>query len=177
MRVPSFGDSTYCVCCTTESPRKERLDVDRAAGHAQRFGPESRGGLREFNYVANRADEFIQLFGSHRQRRGGLQNHEVVAADLRQDSLLAKHPHHHDLPKHRWMDLTKPFVQGAKREFLWRNEFDSAQETHAPDFLDHLEACQLTAQLRPKCFAELQCTRAKILAFQNVQRGQSSSHG
>src|SRR5580704_15090598 len=65
-----------------------KSNVHGAARHVERLGPESCRRLRQFHDVANRRNELVELLFAHHERRRGLQNHEVVGANLREESFF-----------------------------------------------------------------------------------------
>ena len=77
------------------------LEIDHAADQAERLTPEGVGIVHEIHHVAHGFDKLLHLdFGDHQGRRH-FQHHEVVAADLGENALIAKQPHHQDLAEER----------------------------------------------------------------------------
>src|SRR5580704_10764957 len=143
-------------------------NIDGPARHVERFGPESCRRLRQFHDVANRRYELVELLFVNDERRRGLQNHEVVAANLREESFFAIHPHHNHLPEHRRMDRVKRLVHRPSREFFRRRELDAVQEAHAAHFLDHVAAGEFVAKFLAKSLAKTQSARPKFFAFKDI---------
>src|SRR6202030_4020893 len=96
---------------------KDGSNIDGSARHPQRFGPKRRRRLRQLDDITYRAHELIPLFRRHHQRRGRLQDHEVVPTNLRENPLLTKHSHDHNLSEHGRMDAVKSLIKCPKREF------------------------------------------------------------
>jgi hypothetical protein len=65
--------------------------------------------MRRLHYIPNCSHELFDLLTRHYQWWSHLQNHEVVSADLRQNPMIAEHPHHNDLPEHRGMNVHEGF--------------------------------------------------------------------
>ncbi len=66
----------------------------------------------------HRVDEFIGLSLGDDERGSDLEHHEVVAADLAIDSMVAKQAHHQHLTEHRGMDARECLDEILKRNLV-----------------------------------------------------------
>src|SRR6185369_10182214 len=82
-----------------------KLNIHHSARQTERFRPEGRRSMHQIGHRRDRAHEFVHLPLFDYQRRSGLEHHEIVPADLRQDALIAEQTHHHQLPEHGRMNV------------------------------------------------------------------------
>ena len=124
-----------------------RSRPDRSLRQPHSFRPEGTGTVRKINDVVDGRDEFRDLRRGNHKRRGNLQNHEIVAANLSENVLVAEQTHDENLPEHGGMDLSERFKRRSQRQAPRRSEFNAQQEAFAADFLDHLVTAERGGQL------------------------------
>src|SRR6266404_10585 len=115
------------------------LNIDGSLCQAQRLGPKRWRRVHHIHDTANSRYEFVDLIFADHQRWRHFQHHEIVPANLRQHSLVAKHPHHHDLTKHRGVNGPEGFERNFQGQPGGRLEFDSGEHAQPADFLHHFE--------------------------------------
>lgn len=59
--------------------------------------------------IPYRLDELFKLPVCDDQGRGRFEDHEMIAAYLREDSMVAEKPHHDNLAEHAGVNLTEGF--------------------------------------------------------------------
>ena len=96
--------------------------------------------MGEFDDIANGLHEFLYLAFGYDQRRGCLQDCEVISANLSQDAVIAEQAHHDDLAEESRMDLHEGLVGYAESQLMWRAEFDTGEHTFAANCLHHFVA-------------------------------------
>src|ERR1700686_2556683 len=93
-------------------------DIHYTPGESQSFRPEGGGGMHEVNHFVDRADEFIKLLFGYDQRWSNFENHKVVPADLSQDAVVAKEPHHQHLTEHGCVNALEGLKRHAQLDLL-----------------------------------------------------------
>ena len=93
--------------------------------------------MHEIHHVAHGFDKLLQLRFSHHQRRRHFQHHEVVSADLRENALIAKQPHHQNLAEHCRMYAAEALERDAQAKLPRRGEFDAAEHAETADGAHH----------------------------------------
>src|SRR5262249_46800501 len=104
---------------------------------------------RQFYYLTHCGYESIHLLVFDYQRRSHFQHHEIVPAYLGQKTKIAEQSHHQNLSEHRAVDGAKRFVWNSQPKLLWSLEFNSHQQAHSANFLDHLEFLESRSELLP----------------------------
>jgi hypothetical protein len=70
---------------------------DDALRDTERFGPEAAGTVHQLHNLFGCGHESIDLRIVDYKRRRNFQHHEIIAANLTQNSMVSKHPHDHNL--------------------------------------------------------------------------------
>src|SRR5437868_15094077 len=83
-------------------------------------------------------DKGVDLFLVYDQGWGDLEHHEVVAADLGEDSFVAEHAADQHLAEHGGMNLGKSFEREAQGEVRRGLELDAVQQANPGDVLHHV---------------------------------------
>ncbi len=133
--------------------------------------------MGEFHHILNRQHERVELRVGDHQGRSDLQNHEVVSADLRQESEIAKQTHHHDLAKHGWMNRPESLKRKPQAKLPGNLEFNAHQQSRSAHFLHHLEVAQRFGQPRLQVVARFDRTRPQFFVLQNLQSRERGPHG
>src|SRR5689334_12772344 len=110
------------------------------------------------------------------QRRRYFQNHEVIAAHLREHAAL-KQIHHHDLSEEAGMDSAKSLKSGTQLELFRPGELDAAKQPEPADFLDHLVTGERLTQALAQIMAEEFGAAREIFLLENLERGETGAHG
>ena len=79
----------------------------------------------------------LDLLLGHDQRRRHLEHHEVVAADLRENTVIAEQAHHQHLPEHAGVNAAEGFERDAQAELAGAPEFDARKHAGAAHGLHH----------------------------------------
>src|SRR5579859_2469055 len=80
---------------------QDMLTPEGTPRQSQGLGPELPGRMGDRDDVAYCQHECIELRVGYNEWRSNLQHHEVISANLRQESEVAKQTHHYDLTEHR----------------------------------------------------------------------------
>src|SRR5450755_2222650 len=110
-----------------------RLDVrglttESATRHSQCLRPKRSGRVGELHHVSNRRHERIELRVGYDEWGSDLQHHEVVSANLRQESEVAKQTHHHDLAEHRRVNGAECLIGNSQAKLPRSLKFNAYQQ-------------------------------------------------
>ena len=132
--------------------------------------------MYQLHDIANRFDEAFHVrFGDNQWGRH-LQDHEIVAADLRENALVAKQPHHYDLSEQSGVDLAKSLEWDPETELARCGELDAGEQARTAHLLHHFVIRQLLAQPRAQLLAKPHRAPSQIFLFQHIERRQSGTH-
>src|ERR1700685_2971264 len=138
---------------------------------AERFRPKGAGAVRRFHDLFDRIDVSIELAIFHREWRGNLENHEIIAADLIENAVSVEHTHHDHLPEQRRMNSRASFEGEPQLERAGWLELYPVEEPHAANFAEHLESCQTFAKRLAQIPSGILRARSEVFTLQDVQRG------
>src|SRR5258708_1116617 len=113
------------------------LYVDGATGEPQGFSPKRRGAVHQLHHRGDCVDERVDLLVTYYQGRRHFQNHEAVAADLGENTVVAIHPHDYYLPKHAAVNVHERFKRHAEAHLLGSLKFNPREHAHAADLAHH----------------------------------------
>src|ERR1700757_2069430 len=102
--------------------------------------------MDNFKHIGQGAREGLEAFVGYIQRRRGLENHEIIAADLGKDAVVAVQPHYNDLAEHRGVDAVEGLKGKPQAKGFRRAKSDTGEVSDAADFVDDF--------VRGKDFAE-----------------------
>src|SRR5580700_3861789 len=95
----------------------ESYGFDDALRDTERFGPEAAAGpVHQLHNLFERGHKPIDLRVVDHERRRNFQHHEIVAANLAQNSMVSKQSHDHNLSKYCRMYLCECFEGQSPRE-------------------------------------------------------------
>src|ERR1035437_11118100 len=98
--------------------------------------------MGEFHHVPNRQHERVELRVSYHQWWSYFQNHEVVSADLRQESGIAKQTHHYNLAEHGRMNGPESLIGNAQAKVARSLKFNAHHQSHPADFFYHFKVAE-----------------------------------
>src|ERR1700722_1516687 len=153
-----------------------RPGCESAPRQSERLRPKSTRRMCELYHVSNCRHEDVELRVVHHQWRSHLQNHEVISANLRQKSRIAKQTHYHDLAEHSWMYRAKSLIRDAQAKLAGSLKFDAHQQSHTADFLYHFKIAERFGQPRLQIVAGFDRAPPQLFVLQNLQRGTRRSH-
>src|SRR5579864_212288 len=130
-----------------------KLAAECPSSETKRFGPEGARGIRELHDAPNSRNESIHLFFFNHQRRSHFQDHEIIPADLGQESEIPKQSHHQDLPEHSAVYSSERLVRNSQSKLLRCLKFDSHQQSQTANFFHHLKFPQRARQLHTQILA------------------------
>src|ERR1700757_792944 len=102
--------------------------------------------MYDCKHIGQGTREGFEAFVGYVQRRRSLENHEIVAADLGKDAVVAVQPHHNDLPEHCGVDAVEGLKGKPQAKGFWRAKSDTGEVSNAADFVEDF--------VRGKDFAE-----------------------
>src|SRR5215471_18297426 len=94
--------------------------------------------MHAVRHVGDRAYEFVHVPVFHDQGWSSLDDHEIVAAHLRENAAIPEETHYHQLPEHSGVDVLECFKGNSQTELPWRGVSNSIQQTDASNLLHHL---------------------------------------
>src|SRR5712671_7641523 len=122
--------------------------------------------VREIDNLVDSRNKFVNLLLSDHQRWRDLQYHEIIPANLCEDS-VAEQPHHHNLSEHGGMNSGERIEWSSQRKSPRGGELDAQQQSPAPDFFHHPVAAQHFRQSLLQLRANLGCALTQPLAFEH----------
>jgi len=102
--------------------------------------------MHQIHDFADRLDVLLELRIFYYQRWRDLEHHEIVATDLRENSLVPKQMHHDHLSEHRRMNPCKSSERDSKSQPLRRAELDRGEHPDAANLVDHFVAVEARDQ-------------------------------
>src|ERR1035437_1647755 len=101
-----------------------RSNVYRAARQPQRFRPEAARIVGQVDHLANGCHKLLELPFRGHQRGRHFQHHEIVAADLSENVLVAEQAHDQHLAEHGRMNVPESLERHAQAKLARRGEFN-----------------------------------------------------
>jgi hypothetical protein len=96
----------------------------QALAYLESFGPKAAGFMDQVHDLLEGRCKPLKLRILDRKWGRNLQYHEIVAADLAQNSMISKQMHNQHLAKKCWMDLAKRLKGDPQFQRPWWLELD-----------------------------------------------------
>jgi hypothetical protein len=130
--------------------------------------------MHQVNHVCQRAYEFVRLFDTHGQRGSDFQHHEIVAADLREHTLVTEQPHYQDLAEHGRMDPGEGLKRQAQTQLARRLELNAREHSDAANVTNHFVIRKPFAQAAAQ---PVPCSHGALTGSLRLQHVESAKSG
>ncbi len=153
------------------------LDARGALGHIEGVGPEAGGGVDDLHDGFDGVEVLLELSVGNDEWRRDLEDHEVVAAHLREDVVVLEEAHDEHLAEHAGMDGPEGLEGNAQAQGSGRLQDDPVEHAESAHLRKHLEAAETLGELVAQLCAHAVGARSELFLLDDVEGGEADAHG